>query len=296
MTTRRLIAVLLVGMAVTVAVARSRTPAAMSDEDVRTFPVTGVVTAAPADGTVMISHDEVPGYMPAMTMPFRLDPDASVPTLVPGDRVRFTLAVGGSATLARDFERLGRDEAVAEAVRSAARSSSTRLRKGDAMPELSLVTETSAPFTRAAFDGHVTALTFIFTRCPVPDFCPLMVKRFQEIQRELAADPALADARLVAATIDPEFDTPEVLQAYGKAMRANPARWTFVTGAPAGVETLTKAFAVHIERNGVPLDHTLATAVIDRQGRIVDIWRGNGWKAQEVVASLRATIAGTHTE
>ncbi|MCC6164368.1 MAG: SCO family protein [Acidobacteria bacterium] len=296
MTTRRLLALLLVAIAVTVAVARSRTRSATPADDIRTFPVSGVVTAAPADGHVMISHDEIPGYMPAMTMPFRLDPEAPVPALRPGDRVRFTLSVGGSATLANGFETQGRDERVAEAVRLGAGSTSSRLRKGDAMPELALVTETGLPFTKASLDGHVTALTFIFTRCPVPDFCPLMVKRFQEIQRELAADTSLSGVRLVAATIDPEFDTPAVLRTYGKSMRADPARWTFVTGTPSDIETLAKAFAIHVERNGVTLDHTLATAVIDSKGRIVEIWRGNGWKSQEVLTTLRATVAAPETE
>jgi protein SCO1/2 len=279
-------------MAVTVAVARSR-KVRQPQPNVTTYPVTGVVTAAPADGRLMVSHEEIPGYMPAMTMPFALAPGDPVPAMSPGDRVRFTLEVASDSVLATAFEVIGRDEAVASALRGPAAPPSARVRKGDAVPDLALVNQAGAPFTSKDLRGKVTALTFIFTRCPVPEFCPLMVKRFQQVQRDVTADPALADARLLAVTLDPEFDTPEVLQAYAEAMRADPARWQFVTGPPAEVAKLTRAFAIHVERNGVLLDHTLATAVIGPDGRVVAIWRGNAWTPEEVVGALRTAISAT---
>jgi protein SCO1/2 len=287
MTTRRVLALLLVVMAVAVAVARTRT-SQPPPATVTTYPVTGVVTAAPADGRLMVSHEAIPGYMPAMTMPFALAPGDPVPAMGPGDRVRFTLEVASDSVLATGFEVLGRDEAVASALRGPAAPSRARVRKGDAIPDLALVTQAGAPFTAANLRGKVTALTFIFTRCPVPEFCPLMVKRFQEVQRLVADDSDLADVRLLAVTLDPAFDTPPVLDAYARAMRADPARWQFATGPEAEIARLTRAFAIHVERNGVLLDHTLATAVIGPDGRVVEIWRGNGWTPEQVVTTLRA--------
>jgi protein SCO1/2 len=114
-----------------------------------------------------------------------------------------------------------------------------------------------------------------------------MVKQFQTIQREIAKDGPGDDVRLLSVTLDPGFDTPPVLAAYAKAMGADPARWRFVTGDAAEVAKLTTAFSIHTERNGVLLDHTLATAVIGPDGRVLEIWRGNGWKAEEVLAALR---------
>ncbi len=283
---------LLVVMAVTVAVARSR-KARQPPPDVSTYPVTGVVTAAPADGRLMVSHEDIPGYMPAMTMPFALAPGDPVPAMSPGDRVRFTLEVASDSVLATAFEVIGRDEAVASALRGPAAPPSARVRKGDAVPDLALVNQAGASFTSKDLRGKVTALTFIFTRCPVPEFCPLMVKRFQEVQRVVAADPDLADVRLLAVTLDPAFDTPTVLEAYAKAMRADPARWQFVTGPDAEIARLTRAFAIHVERNGVLLDHTLATAVIGPDGRVIEIWRGNGWTPEQVVTALRAAPRAT---
>jgi protein SCO1/2 len=292
MTTTRVLGVLLAVLTMTVAVVRTRQ--AGPDVNERTFTVVGVVTAAPADGQVMVAHDAIAGYMPAMTMPFALAPGDAVPALTPGDRVRFTLQAGDTAVRATDFHVVGRDETVAAALRGAA-SRSPRLRPGDAVPDVSLVTQAGQPFTTGDLRGHLTAVTFIFTRCPMPEFCPLMVKRFQQVQRAITRDPQLATARLLAVTLDPDFDTPQVLDAYARAMQADPARWQFVTGAAAEIQRLSRAFAIHVERNGVLLDHTLATAVVGQDGRVIEIWRGNGWTAEEVVSTLR-TAATASTE
>ena len=291
MTTTRLLGVLLAVMTMTVAVARSRQAGAGVSG--RHFSVTGVVTAAPADGNVMVAHDAIADYMPAMTMPFALVPGERVPALTPGDRVRFTLQVGDGGPRATAFQVVGRDESVAAALRGGAAGASSRLRPGDAFPDVSLVTQAGLPFTAGDLQGHVTAVTFVFTRCPMPEFCPLMIKRFQQVQRAMTTNPALGEARLLAVTLDPTFDTPPVLEAYATAMQADPARWRFVTGRPTEIQRLTRAFAVHVERNGVLLDHTLATAVVGVDGRVVAIWRGNGWSAQDVLDTIQTTLART---
>lgn len=286
MTTWRLLALSCAGLTVAVTMARSR--AGEPDEAATTrYEVRGVVTAAPADGHVMVTHEAIGDYMPAMTMPFALDPADTFPAMRPGDRVRFTLRVAASDSRASDFVVVGRDERVPAALAARSRSSSARLRPGEAVPPFSLTAQDGTPFTAQSLRGQRTAVTFIFTRCPQPEFCPLMVRRFQQIQREITRDAALADVRLLAVTLDPAFDTPAILTAYATAMQADPARWTFVTGAADAVRILTRAFAVHSEKNGVVLDHTLATAVVDAGGRVVEIWRGNHWSANDVLATLR---------
>jgi protein SCO1/2 len=289
MTTRRLFAVLLVAMAVAVTLPRTRRAAAV-ESNVRSFAVTGVVAAPIADGRVMVAHQEIPGYMAAMTMPFQLGPDAPV-MLAVGDRVRFTLTVGPTSARAGRFEVTGHDPSVAAALRAPSPERQARLRTGDALPAFSLTTHEGQPFAPADLTGRLTVVTFVFTRCPVPEFCPLLVQRFQQLQRDAASDRALRDVRLISVTLDPAFDTPAVLAAYATAMRVDPARWQFVTGEQDQIARLTRGFAVHVERNGVLLDHTLATAVIDRDGRIVEIWRGNGWKVDGVLDVLRR-VAG----
>jgi protein SCO1/2 len=286
MTTTRISLLLLGVMAATVAVARGRGEAPRPAGHV--YAVSGTVTAAPADGRVMVSHHDIPDYMPAMTMPFTLAPGQPHPRLAPGDTVRFRLVVGSGAPLAEGFVVTGHDAAVAAALASPpAAPPSSRLRAGDPVLPFALVDQRGEAFTQDRLRGRRTAVTFIFTRCPVPEFCPLMVQRFLEVERTLDRDRDLDDVQLVAITLDPRHDTPAVLEAYAAAKQVDQARWRLLTGSPDDVAGLTKAFAVHVEKNGVLLDHTLATAVIDADGRIVEIWRGNRWTAAEVVATLR---------
>ncbi len=286
MTTARISLLLLGVMAATVAVARGRGDGPRSGW--RAYAVTGTVTAAPAEGRVMVSHDDIPGYMPAMTMPFLLAPDATQFRLAPGDTVRFRLLVGPGSPLAEGFTVTGHDPAVAAALAaSPVAPEARRLRAGDRLPSFALVDQRGAPFTQERLRGRRTAVTFIFTRCPVPEFCPLMVQRFLEVERAVARDRSLDDVQLVAITLDPRNDTPAVLEAYATAKQVDQARWRLLTGLPDEIARLTKAFAVHVERNGVLLDHTLATTVIDADGRVVELWRGNRWTAAEVVGVLR---------
>jgi protein SCO1/2 len=292
MTTPRLSLLLVAGVAVAVVAARGRGDGPAAAPGGLTYDVTGTVTAPPAGGQVMVAHEDIAGYMPAMTMPFNLAPGAP-PRLAPGDRVRFVLRVDAAGSRAGAFVVTGHDAAVAEAAMAAVRVPARRLRPGDALPELDLIDQAGTPFTGAELRGRRTVLTFIFTRCPVPEFCPLMIQRLREIEAAGRRDPALRDVQLVAVTLDPGFDTPAILKAYADAKELAAPRWRLLTGTPEAVAGLTKAFAVHVEQNGVLLDHTLATAAVDGDGRVVEIWRGNRWKAAAVVAALRGTPAPT---
>ena len=282
---------LVVAMAATVTVVQTRrgTPAGPAP---RQFQVTGVVTAPIADGRVMVSHDHIHGYMPAMTMPFAVGADTAPPLAV-GDRVRFTLTLTDDGARAEAFQVVGHDAAVAAALKAEPGRSPKRLKKGDPLPAFSLTTAEGRRLTNADVRGQVTAITFVFTRCPVPEFCPLMVKRFQEVQRALGSNESLRNVRLLSVSLDPAFDTPEVLRAYADSKGVNPDRWQFATGHADEIARLTSAFSVHVERGGILIDHTLATAVIGGDGRVVEIWRGNGWSTGELVAALRRVAAET---
>ena len=294
MTTTRLFITLSFATAVVVSLARTG-PANPATPDSRAFQVTGIVRAPVVDGRVTVAHDDIPGYMPAMTMPFTVGPDVP-PTLAPGDRVRFVLRVTQEASQAEAFTVIGRAAAEGSAMTAGRAGAASRLKKGDLVPPFTLTTATERQFTAANLAGHVTALTFIFTRCPVPEFCPLVVKRFQQLQREIESNASLAGVRLLSVTLDPAFDTPEVLSAYATAQQANPARWQFATGSTEEIARFASSFSIHVERNGPFIDHTLATAVIGRDGRVAEIWRGNGWTAAEVVDALQriATTSATN--
>lgn len=252
----------------------------------RVFDVTGVIRGSLDDGQLIIQHDEIPGYMPAMTMAFAIKDPADATRLQHGDRVRFKFRVTDDQSRADGFVVTGRDSTTPKP-QTAAPSKVARLREGDTVSDFTLLDQDNAPLTPAALRDRLTVMTFIFTRCPVPEFCPAMAMRFGQLQKAILADPKLAPrARLLSITLDPEFDRPEILKAYGDAVGANFSVWNFATGTTEQIATLTKAFAVYTERNGVTLDHTLCTALIDGRGRIVELWRGNGWKIDEVLAAL----------
>lgn len=254
------------------------------------FAATGVIRA-PLDGDrIVIAHEDIPGFMPAMTMAFPVTHPAEAKALKVGDSVRFRLRVSETAASVEGFEVFGADVERAEA--GSPRHPILRshhLREGDALPDFSLVDETGAPLTAASLRGQFTVVTFIFTRCPVPEYCPAMALRFGELQKRILTDPQLAArVRLLSISFDPEFDRPEILKAYATAVGADPAAWHFATGEKSQVEALTKAFAVFVERNDVTLNHTLCTALVGPDGRIVSLWRGNGWRAGDVLRAVNA--------
>lgn len=253
----------------------------------RVFEVTGVFKARLDDGRVIIDHEDIPDYMPAMTMAFTPADPAEVAGLRDGDAIQFRWRVFEGGSVADDFVVTGRAAPPAPVVRAAVR----RVREGDAVPAFNLVDENNRPFTQADLLGRNTVITFIFTRCPLPEFCPAMAANFAAIQDALIASNLPAESvRLLSVTLDPEFDTPEILTVYGNAIGANPALWNFATGPKAEAEALSRAFSVHTERNGVLLDHTLCTALIGPDGRVRQIWRGNRWNAGEILAALGVPV------
>ena len=250
-----------------------------SAEAERRFAVRGVVQSPFADGTISIEHDEIPGFMPAMTMPFYTS-EGEARGLRRGDIVEFDFIVGESSR-ATNFRRVGR-AALAPVQAVTVR----RLREGDRVPAFQLEDQSGGTIDESVLTGRHTIVTFVFTRCPVPEFCPLIAKKFQALQQTLAENETGDDVRLLSISIDPEHDRPAVLRAYGETLGADFARWRFATGTNEQIAALTRLFAVRTERNGGLLDHTLATALIGPDGRVVEIWRGNGWKPEQVAAKV----------
>jgi protein SCO1/2 len=145
--------------------------------------------------------------------------------------------------------------------------------------------------------GHRVALTFIYTRCPLPDFCPLMNRNFAAVQAALATDASLSDVRLVTITVDPAHDTPKVMKEHAALYHADPSRWLFATGEPKEIKRFASAFGIDAEASPDDKDqiiHNLRTAVVDGDGRLVNAQSGNTWKPAELVANLKATPAPRH--
>lgn len=157
------------------------------------------------------------------------------------------------------------------------------------MPAFSLTNQEGEAITVETFRGQPFILTFIFTRCPIPNFCPRMTNNFSELQNLIeTGDGAVARTRLLSITLDPEFDTPQILKEYGAHSNADPKVWNLATGSSEQIDKLTQSFSVYRQTEGGTISHGLATALVSPDGKVVKIWRGNGWTPSEVIAAIRA--------
>lgn len=241
---------------------------------------------------VLVAHEDIEGFMPAMTMPYQVRDAALLEGKKPGDLVTATLVVeevdAYLSALATTGHAPIETPAAAPAVTAA-----DLLAPGDIVPDHALLDQGGAARPMSALRGHRVALTFMYTRCPLPDFCPLMDKRFAELQQTLRASPHLSDVRLVSVTLDPDFDTPAVLQAHAGALGATPGVWYFVTGTRDDVLAFARRFGVTAQDGGAPeaLVHNLRTAVIDAQGRLVNVHSGTVWTNADLLADLEQAAA-----
>jgi protein SCO1/2 len=164
------------------------------------------------------------------------------------------------------------------------------LAAGDQVPDATFTDQDGKALEIASLRGTRWALTFVYTRCPLPTFCPALDQRFQVVQRAIAADRALAGARLVSITIDPDYDTPGVLRAHAARLRADPAVWRFVTGERDAIDRFGQRLGLTVQRgSGAPEDvvHSLRTAVVDAKGRLVRVFEGTEWAPADVLSALR---------
>jgi protein SCO1/2 len=274
-------------LALAVAAAGCARPAAT-----RQYELQGQIQSIQADrNEVLIKHDDIKGFMPAMTMPFKVKDAALLAGKQPGDLVTATLEVGEvdahlSAITKTGHAALETPPAVSDAPRV--------LVPGDEVADALLVNQDGTPLPFSSYRGHRVALTFIYTRCPLPEFCPLMDRHFAAVQKTIAATPSLGDVRLLTITFDPEFDTPAVLRAHAQRRAANPQVWTFATGDPKELTRFASQFGIYVERNpqsAADITHNLITAVVDGNGRMVTRHTGNDWTPAELVADLTATPA-----
>jgi protein SCO1/2 len=251
-----------------------------------------VLGLKPESQEVLIKHEDIRGFMPGMTMPFKVADGKLLAGLQPGDLVTATLVVAESDAHLSALTKTGHAEL--EAAPASASSGFELLKAGETVPDQLLIDQDGKPRPMSAMRGHRVALTFTYTRCPMPNFCPLMDRNFQALQREIKKTPALADVRLVTVSFDPEFDTPPVLKAHARRLAADPLIWSFVTGDRDEVERFAARFGVAIERaeqNPIDITHNLRTAIIDPDGRVVKVHTGNDWTPADLLADLKATAA-----
>jgi protein SCO1/2 len=259
----------------------------------RSFTLQGQVLSIDAPRKiVVVKHEDIKDFMPAMTMPYDVKETRLLDGLAPGDLVNATLVVFSNGAHLTAIKKVGSAplEPPPSAANPSASSGFELLKPGETVPDGSFLDQAGMKRTFSDFKGAAVVMTFIYTRCPIATFCPLMDRHFATLQKTLKADPALKNAHLVTISFDPVTDTPAVLTKHAKSLGADLSRWTFLTGDRDDVDRFASRFGVSIARSLTDqrdITHNLRTAIIDADGKLVKAYTGNEWSPDQVLADLR---------
>ena len=240
---------------------------------------------------ITVKHGDIRGFMPGMTMPFKVLDGQSLQGRKPGELIRATLVVKNSTGALENIVSTGEAPLPPEAM---GLGTGAPLAPGASVTDAVFVDQSGRERRLSEWRGKTLAVTFVYTRCPLPDFCPLMDRNFAAVQQALASDQRPGRIHLLSVSFDPAYDSPKVLAAHAKKAGARPDTWTWLTGEQNAIDAFAAQFGVSIIRDDRPLQeitHNLRTIVIDRTGRVVKIYNGNDWTTEEVLATLRAADA-----
>lgn len=267
------------------------------------YHVTGLLLSAdPSHHTITVSCKEIPGYMDAMVMSFPVR-DAKMPDgLRPGVTVEFTLIVEKESSFAEGirvvpFESLELDPTEARRLQLLENATSPRppsadaLRIGDAVPDFHLIDQDQQAVSLSQFTGKVVALTFIYTRCPLPDYCVRLANNFGVVQRRFRSRMG-QDLVLLTVVIDPVHDQPDALQTYARTWKADAHSWRFLTGPVADIQQLCRRFNMAFYPDEALFVHSFHTIVISRSGNLVANLEGNSFTAQQLGDLIEVVAQG----
>jgi len=287
-----LIALILSGVSLFSSCNRAKTLAA------KRYPFTGRVVAIDTQNqSAAIAGDAIPGFMDAMTMPYKVKPDATLNHLLPGD------SISAEVVVVRDADSEVPPDYWLENVKvlrhidptPAAGANSLHMpAPGEDVPDFSFTNQSGKRISLKHYGDKVLLVTFIYTRCPFPDFCPRMSANFAEIYKQLGTNPSLSRAHLLSISFDPEHDTPKVLRDYGfsVAHTHDPAlftRWEFAVPSAADLPKIAAFFALTVKPEGGLITHNLSTAVIGPDGEIIKWYHGSDWQVSDLISDVATT-------
>jgi len=253
------------------------------------FDIKGKVLAVNKnEGSVTLAHDAIPGYMAAMTMDYPLKDKWAFDVLKPGQTIAATLVVASDHAW---LESIVVSEEARPESNSLAPPEALRNPLGQEVPDFALTNQDGKRIHLRQYRGKALVLTFIYTRCPLPNYCPLISKNCARISRQIRSDPTLSPAaRLLSISIDPEYDKPAVLRAYALDVAGDPNpfdHWEFASGTPEQVRKVAEFFGLKYWTEGGQIVHELITALVGPDGRVTTIYRGNDWQPAQIISVLR---------
>lgn len=296
MTTHR---TLLLSIAVSLLVACDQRPAPTTSakppatNSARIFETRGLIREVPSGGqTLVVRHEEIPGYMPKMTMELNVRNTNEILHLQKDDEITFRLVATDDTHWIENIQRVGHNASTntpppveAHLVRE--------LKPGDDFPDAELLDEQGRIIRFSELRGQAVAFSFFFTRCPLPDYCPLMNKNFSAARQGLLADKNLGtNWTFISISFDSEFDTPAMLAGYARSYRGNDAsHWRFANAPSATLLSIAPQIDFMYQRSDDGgFSHNLRTVVLDAQGRIQHVFNGNKWQSEELVEQMKLAM------
>lgn len=273
--------------------AKEAVAAALAAPAEKRFPITGEVVKVDAERqTLLVLHSEIKGYMPSMTMEFKVS-KGDLANAKAGQHIRAELVDKPDAFY---LEKIWPDDAATQraldaAAKALAQDTAMRGKEayreiGENLPEFTLLDQEGRAVSGSRFRGRQIVLNFIFTRCPIATMCPAATERMAALQKAAQAAGA-KDFELVSISLDPEYDTPGVLKEYGQIRGLDTSNWSFLTGPDAAVRHLLAQLGVIREFEGATIKHTLATVLINAEGKISHRADGSMWLVDDFVRRLK---------
>jgi protein SCO1/2 len=274
--------------------------AAAAPAETREFTVKGVVKKVEPDNSrVIIAHEAIPGFMDAMTMPFRVKAPETLRGVQPGDSVSFKLSVTSEQSWIDNVVKI---PAINISSATATNSGPTNTAVSNVAPrhhhpllDYAFTNELGQPVRLGEFRGQVLAMTFFFSRCPIPDYCPRLMKNFEEASQKLRNIPgAPTNYHFLSVTFDPEFDTPARLKAYAKGYDYDPSHWSFLTGPADKLAELARLSDMTYQRDGAFFNHDMRTLIIDGDGKLRMVFPIGGNLSGAIVDEMLKAAAPTN--
>ena len=245
-------------------------------------------------GQLTVDNEEIPGFMPAMTMIYPVKDAQGLQQVQPGDRITAVVVVENGGTNYW-LEHIAITDRTGRSLFSIPKKPRALL-PNQKVPDVPFINQDGKTLHLADFKGKAVLLTFIYTRCPFPDYCPLMSSRFAAIQETLAKSAAVyGKTHLMSVSLDPKYDTPPVLRKYGfpylRGDASGFAHWDFVSTSPGDLRTLASAFGLQYFEQNNQISHSLDTILLAPDGTVKQVWPGNKWTTAEVLTAMENAAA-----